>query len=462
MKYDAKAIRLCKVTPPATPEPRIMPEIPCEVYAERLAKVRESMAGRSLDALVIYCDKEHFANFNYLTGFDTRFEEGLLVVFMDGPMPVLLGNECLPLCALAKNEVEPVLCQWFSLPNQPCDESRSLRDILASSGLKEEMNVGIIGWKLFPEKDKASQQYCTPSFVVDAVKAIAGSKNVCNAADMFIAPGDGLRTVNGAHEIAYYEYGAAVASNGIMSIVNSELVGLREADIAGCHKYEGLPLSCHPILSVGDNTIKGLVSPTDKVAKLGDAIAACIGQRGGLSVRNGYIAGQASELGEASGFVDDLAIPYISTVFTWYEKIGIGVTGGEVYDMVNSIFPKEKYGWTLNPGHLIADEEWLSSPVYPGSQDIFKSGMVVQMDIIPAVEGYLINTEDGICIADEELQKSLMELYPEVYARMMERRRYMVEELGINLKPEILPMSNITGYYRPYFLNKELAFRAAE
>ncbi|HZS93019.1 MAG TPA: hypothetical protein VFE42_36710 [Chloroflexota bacterium] len=32
------------------------------------------------DALLVYVDREHFANLAYLTGFDPRFEEALLIL----------------------------------------------------------------------------------------------------------------------------------------------------------------------------------------------------------------------------------------------------------------------------------------------------------------------------------------------------------------------------------------------
>lgn len=68
------------------------------------------------------------------------------------------------------------------------------------------------------------------------------------------------------------------------------------------------------------------------------------------------------------------------------------------------------------------------------------------------------NCEDGICIADEGLQKELEENYPEVWERMKARKRYMKEEIGILLKPEVFPMSDIAGWFNPFALEREKAF----
>ena len=63
----------------------------------------------------------------------------------------------------------------------------------------------------------------------------------------------------------------------------------------------------------------------------------------------------------------------------------------------------------------------------------------------------------NVAIADDNLRKELEEKYPDTWNRMQVRRKYLKEELGLNLKEEILPMSDILGYLRPLLLNKEYA-----
>lgn len=83
--------------------------------------------------------------------------------------------------------------------------------------------------------------------------------------------------------------------------------------------------------------------------------------------------------------------------------------------------------------------------------------MTVQMDIIPSMAPYgTPNAEDGIAIADEALRRELAEQYPEVWARMQARRDVMERVLGISLKPEILPLSNLCGIYAPFLKNPGL------
>lgn len=151
-----------------------------------------------------------------------------------------------------------------------------------------------------------------------------------------------------------------------------------------------------------------------------------------------------------------MAIPYFQAVTTWLETIHIGMKGKELYDTIEKVLPKEVYGWSLNPGHLCGDEEWLSSPIYPESDEILENGMLFQIDIIPSVKGYAgISCESGILLANQELRQTIQKEYSVIWQRIEKRRKYMKEVLGIKISEEILPTSMITAYCRPFLLDKE-------
>ena len=71
---------------PDLPPPLTLPEM-----AARLAAFRRAGAAAGHDLLVVYGDREHSANLHWLTGFDPRFEEAVLVVAPDSAL--LLENE---------------------------------------------------------------------------------------------------------------------------------------------------------------------------------------------------------------------------------------------------------------------------------------------------------------------------------------------------------------------------------
>src|SRR5450432_636173 len=63
-------------------------------FEGRLAALRAAMAKEGLTHAIVYGDREHFANLAYLTNFDPRFEEALLIVREVGTPLILVGNEC--------------------------------------------------------------------------------------------------------------------------------------------------------------------------------------------------------------------------------------------------------------------------------------------------------------------------------------------------------------------------------
>jgi hypothetical protein len=145
----------------------------------------------------------------------------------------------------------------------------------------------------------------------------------------------------------------------------------------------------------------------------------------------------------------------------WYETVGIGVTGGELFDLVHRHLGDPFFGVHLNPGHFIHLDEWPSSPIWEGSQVQLRSGMALQIDIIPATGTayHTTNIEDGIALADEATRVELATRYPDLWRRVSMRRAFMADVLGIQLKPEVLPLSNLAGYLPPFWLSPGLAMR---
>jgi Xaa-Pro aminopeptidase len=66
-------------------------QLPAEVFQSRLSAVREQMAKRDLDALVIYGDNYCFADLCYLTNYFPKVRGGIAVVPRDGAISLLLN-----------------------------------------------------------------------------------------------------------------------------------------------------------------------------------------------------------------------------------------------------------------------------------------------------------------------------------------------------------------------------------
>jgi hypothetical protein len=178
----------------------------------------------------------------------------------------------------------------------------------------------------------------------------------------------------------------------------------------------------------------------------------------------GFLAKNATSLPiEIRDYVEKLVAPYFRAVVEWYEHIGIGIAGGELFDIIDRHLGDPFFGVTLNPGHLIHLDEWVSSPIYRGSSQRLRSGMALQVDVIPATNGpyHTTNIEDGIALADAELRAAFEAKYPDAWERIQQRRAFMHDVLGIHLKPEVLPFSNIPAYLPPFWLSPRMAMRVA-
>src|SRR5689334_11391697 len=142
--------RLATVGVPAFGEPDACPELPGGRHAERIGALRERMRARRYDLVVVFADREHSASMSFLTGFDPRFEEALLIVAAaDAEPAILVGNECWGLAGAAPLPMRRHLLQDLSLPSQPRGRSRPLADLLADEGARSGARVGVVGWKTY-------------------------------------------------------------------------------------------------------------------------------------------------------------------------------------------------------------------------------------------------------------------------------------------------------------------------
>jgi hypothetical protein len=81
------------------------------------------------------------------------------------------------------------------------------------------------------------------------------------------------------------------------------------------------------------------------------------------------------------------------------------------------------------------------------------SGMM-QVDVIPSSSTYFsTRMEDGITIADRDLQAKVRALYPDCFARCIQRREFMRSTLGIEVTDDVLPLSNMPAIVPPYFFS---------
>ncbi len=236
-----------------------------------------------------------------------------------------------------------------------------------------------------------------------------------NATDLFIDAADGLRVINEVEQLAAFEWAACQTSQGVRHLLAGLRPGMTEREAVRLLGWNGTPLSCHLMLTAGPRARFGLLSPGDRPIERGDPLTTAFGIWGALNCRAGFVVEEASELpDEAADYVERLVAPYFEAVAEWYEALHVGQVGGELQAIVDRHLGDPFFGIFLNPGHQLHLDEWVSSPVFPGSTIELRSGMALQCDIIPATGTpyFTTNIEDGLALADESLRAAFAAALP--------------------------------------------------
>jgi Xaa-Pro aminopeptidase len=414
-----------------------------ETYRGRLAEFAEGFSRAGFSHAVVYADREHFSNLAWLTGFDPRFEEALLVVRPGVKALLLAGNECmgyLPVSPLHPEEWRVERWQEFSLPDQPRGESRALGEILADEGIGRNSRVAVVGWKSYAD----DSQFDLPCYLGDALRKAAGQVRDFTTALIR------LREWASPEDIVQFEWTGMLASEAMKRVLGAVREGASDYEMLQAGGYNGVPLSIHMTLKTGANRIS-LASARGERALVGDRWSCGIGFWGANCCRCGWVARSAED---APAGVAEFALRYFEAMTAWFGALRIGATGDELHRSIHDRLPADVYRVFLNAGHLIHLEEWLSAPVFAGSERRLHAGMVMQSDVIPSHPVlYSARMEDGYALADASLRAQLP---ADLLERAARRRAFMAETLGIELSDDVLPLSNLAGMMPLWMLRPQV------
>jgi hypothetical protein len=145
------AIALRDVAVPAFGVPIEAPHIPATTYEKRC---RDAYERAECDWLAVYADREHLANIAFLSGYDPRFEEALLLLGPHDKRVLIVGNEgkaYAPLAGLPGLDI--ALAQSLSLMGQDRSLKPDLAAVLREAGLNRGQTIGLVGWKYFEPRN---------------------------------------------------------------------------------------------------------------------------------------------------------------------------------------------------------------------------------------------------------------------------------------------------------------------
>jgi len=426
----------------------------------RYAKFVEKMGEMDLSHIIIYGDREHFANLSYLTGgFDSRFEESLLIVSTHNPPLLITGNEGYSYSDISLLDIKKELFQTFSLQGQTRDKKKLLQKVFAESGIGNKSSIGIIGMKYYEEGEVKDPRrtFDIPHYIVEEILEIVPIDRVENVTSMMTGPAGGLRCKVDEHDIARSESMGNYLSNQMKNVINNLEPGISEAEALSAFRYLGLPFTVHPVVNFGtQRVLMGLASPSfERRLELGDPVSIAFGLEGANIARTGYAVSSEQEFSKSrKDIVEDFFFPYFEALKSWYEGLSIGARAKVIYDTVMKVNRRSNLGISLNPGHQIHMEEWINSPFRNDHEYTLHSGMALQCDIIafPGEPYVGVHVEDTVILADAKLREDLKSSYPECWNRIERRREFMINTLGISLAEDVLPLSNLPAVLQPYML----------
>jgi len=442
-----------------------------EDYLARIALLRGRMREAGLDIAIVFGDREHFANIEYLTSYDCRFEEGMLFIPAEGTPTIVCGNEGMAYSHQIPFEVHRVYYRNFSLQGQPRKAEERLDAIFRAQGISEGTKVGVVGFKYFYEAYCATDPLHTfdlPHYVIEALYSVAKPEHVINFTYALTGLDGGIRLkVYSAKEIAAAEAAAARSTNGLLRMLKALKPGVTEYEVGERARLGVAPVTMHPLTNFGaEHVAIGLRSPSDVTAlALGDVCGLCYGVRGSLSSRVGVASYDQATMRDA---LKPTLYPFFGKFFeamcAWYGRLRVGVTGDALHHAVHDLIGGPEYGVSLNCGHYTGMDEWVNSPVSDGSARTLPDGAYLQVDIIASNPDPVRTAicEDPVIVAGDALRDALKKEYPEVWARVQERRAAIRDVLGVDLHEDVLPLSNLNAAMFPFMLNLDKVFALEE
>ena len=454
---------LTDVALPDFAEPLDEPAFDESLYGARADRFRQALRLAGLDAAVIYGDREHSGNIAWLSGFDPRFEEALLVFPANGQPVLLTGPENQGPGKIAPLAMEVLLHQPFGLMGQSRKLARPIAEVLLAAGLQRGRTIGVAGWKYQTAEETGAPATTLeiPSYLADALRDIAGDRNrIVNIGALFMNPDTGFRAINEVDELARFEFAACHTSSAVKRVVLGTRPGMREFEAVRFLQPIGMPLSCHMMMTGGPRAWHGLLSPSSRKLQRGDAVTTGYGVWRALNCRAGFLAEGPDDLpAEVRDYVEKLVAPYFEAIAEWLETVAIGLPGRALDEVIRRRLGDPFFGVGLNPGHLIHLDEWMHSPIRPGNDTPLCSGMALQIDVIPATGTpyFTTNIEDGIALLDQNGRAEFAERHPAAWQRIEARRAFLSDVIGIHPKPDVLPLSNIAGWLPPFWLSPRQA-----
>jgi len=291
-----------------------------------------------------------------------------------------------------------------------------------------------------------------------------------NATGILIDAADGLRVINEVEQLAAFEYASCQTSDGIrrllFGLAPAIAGGLTEAEAVRLLRWNGMPLSCHLMLSAGPRASLGMLSPGDRRIERGDRFTAAsvCGARSPAGPASS-VAGPEELSPSIGDYVGRLVGPYFEAITEWYGALHVGQTGGALQQIIDPF--------------RIGDPFFGVSPSNPGQPN--PQRRVGELAYLPRIAD---RTEVGHGPSGRRSSRQRVPTTSRPISRMgwpcrpVAARHFRANfpdglepHTGstpihgrcarIVLHPDVLPFSNIPAYLPPFLLRPDMAMTVA-
>ena len=340
----------------------------------RLAKVKQVMAAKDLDFILVYYDEFNIGNGWYLTGWCPQFESGAVLVPRNGEPMILGGPESEPFAKQDSAIVETRNFPVFMVP----DEEYPNATIIDFPKLFAELNsklgkikrVGLVGAGRMPS---------------DCYKQIAQgftSVELVDVTEDYVK----LRFVKSAWEIEQIRSAFAVADHCYDAMVKAIKPGVSEIEVAAAGEYAARSRGASGFgfsAIVGSGKRANAVVPTasSKQLETGELVML------GLAPKIKGYAGVFGHTVPVSGKYTEsqkLCLKHLGETFRLTKaQLVVGKTGSEIDRPGREYYKKNNLlRYMVCPfAHTIGLHEAESPFFGPNSKDALKPGMAVCVDV---------------------------------------------------------------------------------
>ena len=208
-------------------------------YADRLARLRERAGARGFDRVVVYADREHSANLSYLTGFDPRFEEALLVVATDDSE---IRRSSSATSAGARPAPRRCRCAAIGSRTSACRASRATGRSRCATSWMPRAFAPARGWGSSAGSRTTDPSDERPARLPRrraACGCVGPGGAVENATELLIGAADGLRVINDADQLAQFEWASCQTSSGVRNLLRGLRPGMTEHEAVALLGWNG-------------------------------------------------------------------------------------------------------------------------------------------------------------------------------------------------------------------------------